>query len=205
MISKYVRMLKFEFMASFGSLLFMYYVPANKKETINYLYLIIILGISSFTISLFAAQIPWVSVLWIGIISLILNYLILHTGFKGPGVFFLLMINGMLPSLGALPFNLHLKLMFYAIVGVILVLLWIAIENQMYEKYPMSLKRFKVDFIRPENNDLVLKALINANFIFIAYYVGFSLHLANYYWVLVGATTILQEETLKPALKKQFD
>lgn len=65
---------------------------------------------------------------------------------------------------------------------------------------------FKIDLsFESDDIQVATKSLIYAIFAFIAYFVGYSLHFPNYYWVLVGAIAVLQGENIIHARKRQFD
>ncbi|WEV54783.1 FUSC family protein [Leuconostocaceae bacterium ESL0723] len=191
-------------MAAFGALLFMYYVPINGPQTFTHFYFIGLIGAGSFIVSALLAALPWVSVIWIGVLTFLVNAAVMRANFKGPGIFFLLMINGMLATLSTLSLTTRLELAACAILGILIATLCALAENQIYDRFPVKIHDLRAS-LTELNYVIILKSLINAIFIALAFYIGYSLHLSNYYWVLVGATTILQEEQISGGLKKQIN
>ncbi|CAH1856605.1 FUSC family protein [Convivina intestini] len=189
-------------MGCFGALLFMYYVPVNRDNTLNQLLVVNLCAWISFPLSALASRVEWVSMLWIAGLAFFLQLIMSANRFIGPGVFFLLMINGMLASLHSMPLNTVCLLAVYAIFGAIFATLLALIENGQYEHYSLSWPKIKVT-----NTDLPanLRALIIGLFAFLAYFIGYHLHLNNYYWLLVSALTILQSENVMTAKKRQLE
>jgi len=187
-------------MACFGALLLMNYVPANQEKTIDQIILIDLLALTSFLISIILAAIPWVGLVWIGVLAFTVQYLMAINHYVGPGGFFLLMINGMLTSLSALPFKQRFMLVVFALIGTLISALLILFENYRYEKYPINPTNIRWF---AHNRQVTIKALNYASFAFIAYYCGYNLHLPNYYWVLVAAITVLQSENVATAKQRQ--
>ncbi len=185
----------------------MYYVPINKNDTFKHFYFIMFSGAISFFASIFLATYPWISILWIGFLAFILNYILSRLTFKGPGIFFILMINGMLSSLTNIPLLNRIYMVFYVLIGVLIAYFLILFENKLYENNSISVSIFEISYANKTNseiNEIIIKSLINSIFIFIAYYVGYNLQLKNYYWVLVASIVVLQEETIQNAFKKQI-
>lgn len=189
-------------MGSFGSLIFMYYVPVNKEKTMNQLFLVGSISFISFPISACLSRTQWLTFIWIALLTYIVQYLMSVNGFIGPGIFFILMINGMIASLHNMPLMKALCLSLYAIAGVVIALIFSWIENNQYERYTLNLGqiRYKTQEITPS-----IRALINSIFAFGAYFIGYHLKLNNYYWILVSALTILQSETVTIAKRRQLE
>lgn len=112
------------------------------------------------------------------------------------------MINGMLASLHNMPFIGAMFLSLYAMIGVIIALIFCLIENRQYERYKINVKQ-----IRYKTQDIIpsIRALITSVFAFFAYFIGYHLNLNNYYWILVSALTILQSETVAVAKRRQLE
>ena len=188
-------------MGSFGSLLFMYYVPANKEKTMTQLFLVSIISIISFPISACLSSTQWLTFIWIALLTYIVQYLMSVNGYIGPGLFFILMINGMIASLSSLSLMNALVLSLYAMLGVIIAVVFALIENKQFERYQINLKTI---IYRTENIQPSIRALMMSVFAFLAYFIGYHLKLNNYYWILVSALTILQSENVIVARKRQI-
>lgn len=189
-------------MGAFGSLIFMYYVPVNRERTFTQMVLVTGISIISFPISALTASVPWISVLWIGLLAYLIQYTLTSGKFIGPGAFFLMMINGMLATLHRFPMHFTLMLAVYAIIGAVLSFIFSIIEPKLMGQ-PLS---FNLDLnFEADNLQIAVKSLVYAIFAFIAYFVGYSFHLPNYYWFLVGAISVLQGENFVHARKRQFD
>lgn len=189
-------------MGAFGSLIFMYYVPVNRERTFTQMVLVTGISIVSFPISALSSSIPWISVLWIGLLAYLIQYTLTSGKFIGPGAFFLMMINGMIASLNRFPLHFTLMLAVYAIIGALLSFLFSIIEPKLMGQ-PLSMQ-LNLTF-EADNLQIAVKSLVYAIFAFIAYFIGYSLHLPNYYWFLVGAISVLQGENFVHARKRQFD
>lgn len=185
-------------MGSFGSLLFMYYIPANKDKTMTQLFLVSIISIISFPISACLSSTQWLTFIWIALLTYIVQYLMSVNGYLGPGIFFILMINGMIASLSLMN---ALFLSLYAMLGVVIAVVFALIENKQFERYQINLKTiiYKTENIQPS-----IRALMMSVFAFLAYFIGYHLKLNNYYWILVSALTILQSENVIAARKRQI-
>lgn len=192
----------FGVMGAFGSLIFMYYVPVNREQTFNHMAIVTAIAVVSFPISALTAALPWISLIWIGVLAYFIQYTLNGFHFIGPGAFFLMMINGMLASLHRFPLKMVLMLAVYAIIGALLSFLFSIIEPKVMRQ-PLA---FKVALPKIDKDlQLAVKSLVYAIFAFIAYFIGYSLHLPNYYWFLVGAISVLQGENFVHARKRQFD
>lgn len=189
-------------MMSFGALIFLYYVPTNKENTFKQLYIVFFICLISFFISAISSQLIWISFIWIGILAFVLNYLLSIIPFKGPGIFFILMINAMIAGLSNFTMEDRLLYSSFATLGVVLAIIFGIIENYIFDQYPI--KYASVSFKKIDSN-LLSRSLFNSIFIFTSYYIAYNIHLPNFYWVLVGTTTILQAEHFKKAYKKQVD
>ena len=188
-------------MGCFGALIFMYYIPVNEEHTMNHLLLAVISSTISFPISAFVSRIEWLGILWIALLAFIIQYIMNANDYIGPGVFFILMINGMLTSLQNMPLYHVLLLSIFALIGTYIAFLLASIENMIYEKNRLMITKIK---IRNSSLDGNIKALIIGLFSLIAYFIGYSLHVNNYYWILVSALTILQSEDITTARKRQL-
>ena len=188
-------------MGSFGSLLFMYYVPANKDKTMTQLFLVSSISCISFPISACLSKTQWLTFIWIALLTYIVQYLMSVNGYIGPGLFFVLMINGMIASLSHLPLLNALFLSLYAVLGVVIAVVFAMIENRQFERYQINLRDiiYKTQDIQPS-----IRALMTSVFAFLAYFIGYHLKLNNYYWILVSALTILQSENVIVARKRQI-
>lgn len=188
-------------MGSFGSLLFMYYVPVNKDKTMTQLFLVSLISYLSFPISACLSRTQWLTFIWIALLTYIVQYLMSVNGYIGPGIFFILMINGMIASLSSLPLIKALFLSVYAMLGVIIAVVFALIENRQFERYQINLRdiNYKTKSIQPS-----IRALLTSVFAFLAYFIGYHLKLNNYYWILVSALTILQSENAIIARKRQL-
>lgn len=192
----------FGVMGAFGSLVFMYYVPINKERTFTQMIMVTVIAVISFPLSALTTAIPWLSLLWIGVLAYLIQYALTGNHLIGPGAFFLMMINGMLATLHQFPLTFVLELAVYAIFGAILSLIFSILEPKLTHQ-PLS---FKIQFAFENNNlQIATKSLIYAIFAFIAYFIGYNLHFPNYYWVLVGAISVLQGESIVHARKRQLD
>jgi len=189
-------------MGCFGALIFMYYIPVNKQHTMNYLLLSVIISTISFPISAIMSRIEWIGILWIALLAFIVEYIMNANKYIGPGVFFILMINGMITSLYNMPLEQVLLLSIFAILGIYIALSVASIENEIYENNKFMIKKIR---LRNDSLDGNIKALITGLFSLIAYFIGYNLHLNNYYWILVSALTILQSENITTARKRQLD
>lgn len=189
-------------MGCFGALIFMYYIPVNREHTMNHLLLAVGISTISFPISAFMSRIEWVGILWIAFLAFIVQYIMNANDYIGPGVFFILMINGMITSLHQMPIYHILLLSVFAIAGTYISFLVASIENKMYEKNRLMITQIKISNSSLDGN---VKALIIGLFSLIAYFIGYSLHVNNYYWILVSALTILQSEDITTARKRQLE
>lgn len=188
-------------MGCFGALIFMYYIPVNEEHTMNHLLLAVIISTLSFPISALASRIEWVGILWIALLAFIVQYIMNANDYIGPGVFFILMINGMITSLHKMPIYHVLLLSIFALAGTYISFLLASIENKIYEKNILMITQIKYRNSSLNGN---IKALIIGLFSLIAYFIGYSLHVNNYYWILVSALTILQSEDITTAKKRQL-
>ncbi|MEM1457002.1 FUSC family protein [Pediococcus pentosaceus] len=189
-------------MGCFGALIFMYYTPVNKQHTMNYLLLAVGISTISFPISAVISRVEWVGILWIALLAFIVEYVMNANKYIGPGVFFILMINGMITSLHQMPMYQVLLLSVFTILGTYIAFLMASIENKIYENNKLTINKIK---IRNYSLDGNIKALIIGLFSLIAYFIGYSLHINNYYWILVSALTILQSEDINTARKRQLE
>lgn len=130
-------------MCCFGALIFMYYIPINQQHTMNHLFLAVIISTLSFPISAVISRIEWVGILWIALLAFTVQYIMNANKYIGPGVFFILMINGMITSLHHMPINQTVILSIFAIFGTYIALFLAFIENTMYEKINYLLIRLK--------------------------------------------------------------
>lgn len=192
----------FGVMGCFGALIFMYYIPINQEHTMNHLLLAVGISTISFPISAILSRIEWIGILWIAFLAFTVQYLMNANKYIGPGVFFILMINGMITSLHQLPIYHVLLLSIFSIFGTYVAFLLAAVENRIYENNKLSITQIKI-----RNNSLNgnIKALIIGVFSLIAYFIGYSIHINNYYWILVSALTILQSENITTATKRQLE
>ena len=108
----------------------------------------------------------------------------------------------MITSLHHMPINQTVILSIFAIFGTYIALFLAFIENTMYEKNKLSINTIKILNHSLDGN---IKALIIGVFSLIAYFIGYNLHLNNYYWILVSALTILQSENISTAKKRQLE
>lgn len=188
-------------MGAFGTLLFMYYVPSNEEKTFSQNILVSLIGIISFPISAVMSTIPWLSLLWIGILAYIIQYALTGNKFIGPGAFFLMIINSMLSSLHHYPFHQVLAMSFFTYIGIFTSLMFSMLE-------PILLRQphtFKLNFdFQTGDLQIATKSLIYGIFTFLANFIGFNLHLPNYYWLLIGAMAVLQAENVIHARTRQI-
>ncbi|KRM92808.1 FUSC family protein [Liquorilactobacillus cacaonum] len=189
-------------MGCFGALIFMYYIPVNKDNTMNHLITVVLISTISFPVSAVASRIEWLGILWIAVLAFSVEYIINGNHYIGPGVFFILMINGMITSLHQMSFLYVLTLSIYALCGTYIAFFIAYLENKIYENNKIKITQIK---LRNHSLDGNIKALIIGTFSFIAYFIGYNLHLNNYYWILVSALTILQSENITIAKKRQLD
>lgn len=189
-------------MGAFGTLLFMYYVPANAEKTFSQMILVSFIGVISFPISAVMSTVPWLSLLWIGLLAYVVQYVLTGNKFIGPGAFFLMIINGMLSSLHRYPFEQVITMSMWAYIGVATSLILGILEALIMREEHFT---FKLHFnFQAADLQIATKSLIYGVFGFIANFIGFSLYFPNYYWMLIGSVAVLQAENIIHARQRQM-
>lgn len=187
-------------MSCFGALTLMYYVPANQHKTISQLLIVDVISILALPISALLAG-SMFAILWIGMLAFISQYILTKEKMFGPQAFFILMINGMLSSLGQISIITRLLFALYIILGAVIATVFALIENWCYEKYAIT---FRLDREKYTYNIESMRAINYSIFAMLAYFIGVQSHLNNYYWLLVSAITILQAENVPTARHRQY-
>ncbi|MCX7578722.1 FUSC family protein [Leuconostoc falkenbergense] len=187
-------------MSCFGALTLMYYVPANQHKTISQLLIVDVISILALPISALLAG-SMFAILWIGMLAFISQYILTKEKMFGPQAFFILMINGMLSSLGQISIITRLLFALYIILGAVIATVFALIENWCYEKYAIT---FRLDREKLTYNIESMRAINYSIFAMLAYFIGVQSHLNNYYWLLVSAITILQAENIPTARHRQY-
>jgi len=181
-------------------LILMYYVPANQQKTMSQLLIVDAISVLALPISALLAG-SMATVLWIGILAFSSQYILTKEKMFGPQAFFILMINGMLSSLGQISIITRLLFALYIILGAVIATVFALIENWCYEKYAIT---FRLDREKFTYNIESMRAINYSIFAMLAYFIGVQSHLNNYYWLLVSAITILQAENIPTARHRQY-